>query len=63
MRCGATIFSYLDIGDRVGLYETEVIRRRGPWKGVEDVGFPTLQWVAMYNSTHLLEPIGYVRVS
>ena len=44
----------------IGLFKTEVIRRRGPWKGVEDVEFATLTWVAWYNSTRLLEPLGYV---
>ena len=44
----------------IGLYKTEVIRRRGPWKGVEDVEFATLEWVAWYNSRRLLEPLGYV---
>lgn len=26
----------------IGLFKTEVIRRDGPWKGVEDVEFATL---------------------
>lgn len=44
----------------IGLYKTEEIRRRGPWKGVEEVEFATLQWVAWYNTRRLLEPLGYV---
>jgi len=44
----------------IGLYKTEEIRRRGPWKGVEDVEFATLEWVAWYNTRRLLEPLGYV---
>jgi transposase InsO family protein len=44
----------------IGLYKTEEIYRRGPWKGVEDVEFATLEWVAWYNTRRLLEPIGYV---
>lgn len=44
----------------IGLYKTEVIRRRGPWKGAEDVEFKTLTWVAWFNSSRLLEPLGYV---
>jgi transposase InsO family protein len=43
-----------------GLFKTEVIRRRGPWRGVEDVEFATLEWVAWFNRHRLLEPIGYV---
>jgi putative transposase len=44
----------------IGLYKTEVIRRRGPWKGVDDVELATLTWVAWYNAHRLLEPLGYV---
>lgn len=32
----------------------------GPWKGLEDVEFATLEWVAWYNSQRLTEPLGYV---
>ena len=44
----------------IGLFKTEVIRRRGPWRGIEDVEFATLTWVAWYNGSRLLEPLGYV---
>lgn len=44
----------------IGLFKTEEIHRRGPWKGVEDVEFATLEWVAWYNGSRLLEPLGYV---
>jgi transposase InsO family protein len=44
----------------IGLFKTEEIHRRGPWKGLEDVEFATLEWVAWYNSSRLLEPLGYV---
>lgn len=44
----------------IGLFKTEVIRRRGPWRGVEDVEFATLAWVAWYNTQRLLEPLGDV---
>jgi putative transposase len=44
----------------IGLFKTEVIRRRGPWRGLEDVEFSTLHWVSWYNTQRLLEPIGYV---
>jgi hypothetical protein len=42
------------------LAESEEIYRRGPWKGVEDIEFATLEWVAWYNRRRLLEPLGYV---
>ncbi len=44
----------------IGLFKTEEIYRRGPWKGLEDVEFATLEWVAWYNGRRLLEPLGYV---
>jgi len=28
-----------------GLYKTEVIRKRGPWKTIEEVEYATLEWV------------------
>ena len=43
-----------------GLYKTEVIRRRGPWRNLDDVEFATLTWVDWYNNRRLLEPLGYV---
>jgi hypothetical protein len=45
---------------RIGLFKTEVIRQRGPWRGREDVEFATLQWVWWFNRHRLLEPLGYV---
>lgn len=44
----------------IGLFKTEEIHRRGPWKGLEEVEFATLEWVAWYNKGRLLEPLGYV---
>lgn len=44
----------------IGLFKTEVIRRRGPWRSLEEVEFATLEWVAWWNTGRLLEPIGYV---
>jgi putative transposase len=44
----------------IGLYKTELIRRRGPWKGLDEVEYATLEWVDWYNHRRLLEPIGYV---
>ena len=42
----------------IGLYKTEVIRTEGPWKGLDDVEFATLDWVCWYNDKRLLEPSG-----
>jgi transposase InsO family protein len=44
----------------IGLYKTEVIRRRGPWRHVEAVELATLEWVHWFNNRRLLEPIGHV---
>ena len=44
----------------IGLYKTEVIRKKGPWKSLEDVEFATLEWVDWFDNRRLLEPIGYV---
>src|SRR5262245_57629429 len=44
----------------IGLFKTEEIHRRGPWRGLEDVEFATLEWVAWYNGSRLLEPLGYI---
>jgi putative transposase len=41
-----------------GLYKTEVIRRRGPWRSMEAVELATLEWVDWFNNRRLLEPIG-----
>lgn len=43
-----------------GLYKAEVIFHLGPWKGLEDVEYATLEWVAWYNSQRLMEPLGYL---
>jgi len=44
----------------IGLFKTEVIRRRGPWRSLEAVEFATLEWVDWFNHRRLLEPIGSV---
>ena len=44
----------------IGLFKTEVIHRRGPWRSFEAVEFATLEWVDWFNHRRLLEPIGNV---
>jgi putative transposase len=44
----------------IGLFKTEVIRRKGPWRNLEGVEFATLAWVDWFNTRRLLEPIGYI---
>jgi transposase InsO family protein len=42
------------------LYKAELVRRRGPWKGLEDLEFATLEWVDWFNNRRLLSVIGYM---
>jgi len=44
----------------IGLYKTEVIYHRGPWRNLEAVEYATLEWVDWFNNRRLLEPIGNV---
>jgi len=43
-----------------GLFKSEVIWPRGPWKNLEEVEYATLEWVDWFNNRRLLEPIGDV---
>ena len=43
-----------------GLYKTEVIHRRGPWRSFEAVEFATLEWVDWFNNRRILAPIGNI---
>jgi putative transposase len=42
----------------IGRFQTEVIRRTGPWRSLEAVEFATLAWVDWFNMRRLLGPIG-----
>ena len=42
----------------IGLFKTELIRRRGPWRGLDDVEIATLEWVDWFNNRRLFEAIG-----
>jgi putative transposase len=44
----------------IGLYKTEVIRRCGPWRNIDEVEYATLEWVDWFNNRRLLGPLGYV---
>ena len=43
-----------------GLFKTELIRRRGPWRSVDDVELATLTWVDWYNNRCLHSACGHV---
>ena len=36
-----------------GLFKTELIRRQGPWRSLDDVELATLEWVDWYNNRRL----------
>ena len=44
----------------IGLFKTEVIRQRGPWRSLEEVEIAVLEWVWWFNHHRLLEPLGYL---
>jgi transposase InsO family protein len=43
-----------------GLYKTELIHRRAPWKSREAVELATLTWVSWFNHHRLMAPLGYL---
>jgi putative transposase len=53
---------------QIGLFKTELIRRRGPWKGLDDVELATLEWVDWHNNRRLhtachdLTPVEYEQI-
>jgi transposase InsO family protein len=44
----------------IGLYKTQVIRRRSPWRHLESVEFATVEWVDCFNNRRVLESIGNI---
>ena len=44
----------------IGLFKTEIIHQRGPWRHLEAVEYATLEWVDWFNHRRLLEPIGNI---
>ena len=43
-----------------GLYKTELINRRGPWRNVDQVEIATAEWVDWFNHRRLYEYCGDV---
>ena len=37
----------------IGLYKTELVRNRGPWRGLEDLELATLEWVDWFNNRRI----------
>jgi putative transposase len=44
----------------IGLYKTELIKRRGPWKNLTGVELATAEYVDWYNTTRLHGEIGHI---
>ena len=44
----------------IGLFKTELIYNKGPWRGLNDVEFGSLEWVDWWNNRRLLAPIGMI---
>lgn len=44
----------------IGLFKTECIWSRGPWRNIDEVEYATLEWVDWYDNRRLLGPIGDV---
>lgn len=44
----------------IGLFKTEVIYRKSPWKTYDAVEYATLDWISWFNTKRLLEPIGNI---
>ena len=42
----------------VGLYKTELIRRQGPWRSLEQVELATAEWVHWWNLRRLHSAVG-----
>ena len=37
----------------IGLYKAELVRHRGPWRGLEDLELATLEWVHWFNNRRI----------
>jgi putative transposase len=43
-----------------GLYKTELIRHRGPWRGLDDVEYATLEYIDWFNHRRLHGELGMI---
>lgn len=44
----------------IGLFKTEIIHRRGPWRSFDAVEYAACEWVDWFNTRRLFEPIGNI---
>jgi putative transposase len=43
-----------------GLYKTELVRNKGPWKGLDDLELATLEWVDWFNHRRIFHDLGRI---
>ena len=44
----------------IGLYKTELVRDWGPWRGLDDLEYATLEWVDWFNHRRLFHELGRI---
>ena len=44
----------------ISLYKTELVRNRGPWRGLDDLELATLEWVDWFNHRRLFHELGRI---
>ena len=44
----------------IGLYKTELVCNRGPWRGLDDLELATLEWVDWFNHQRLFHDLGRI---
>jgi putative transposase len=45
---------------QIGLYKTELIKPRGPWRSLAEVELATAEWIDWFNATRLHSAIGHL---
>ena len=43
-----------------GLYKTELVRNKGPWRGLDDLELATIEWVDWFNHQRLFHELGRI---
>jgi putative transposase len=43
-----------------GLYKTELVRNKGPWRGLDDLELATMEWVDWYNHRRIHHELGRI---
>lgn len=44
----------------IGLFKTELVRNKGPWRGLDDLELATLEWVDWFNHRRLFHELGRI---